>query len=79
MQEGGSNEVLNLGSRPAREFVAPSLVKQQHVAPLSPLVPTQVKSALSAPGKIIELGPKQVFVYKDIKFVFMNGKVSDME
>lgn len=41
--------------------------------------PKQVRSALGAPSKIIKLGPKEIFVYKDMKVVFMNGKVSDVE
>lgn len=39
----------------------------------------QVKSALGAPDKIIKLGPKEVYVYKDMKVVFVDGKVSDVQ
>jgi hypothetical protein len=39
----------------------------------------QVKSALGAPDKIIKLGPKEIYVYKDMKVVFMDGKVSDVQ
>lgn len=41
--------------------------------------PTQVRAALGAPNTIIKLGAKQIFVYKDMKVIFMNGKVSDVE
>lgn len=41
--------------------------------------PDQVKSVVGAPDKIIKLGPKEIFVYKDMKVVFMDGKVSDVE
>jgi hypothetical protein len=41
--------------------------------------PDQVKSALGAPDKIIKLGPKEIYVYKDMKVVFVDGKVSDVQ
>src|SRR5271157_5221471 len=41
--------------------------------------PDQVKAAIGVPDKIINLGAKQVFVYKDIKVIFLNGKVSDVQ
>jgi len=39
----------------------------------------QVKSALGAPDKIINLGAKVIYVYKDIKVVFTDGKVVDVQ
>jgi hypothetical protein len=39
----------------------------------------EVKSALGAPDKVINLGPKVIYVYKDIKVIFENGKVSDVQ
>jgi len=41
--------------------------------------PDQVKSAVGAPDKIIKLGAKEVYVYKDMKVVFLDGKVSDVQ
>ena len=41
--------------------------------------PDQVKTALGAPEKVIKLGPKEVYVYKDMKVVFVDGKVSDVQ
>jgi len=41
--------------------------------------PDQVKAAFGVPDKIVNLGAKQVFVYKDIKVIFLNGKVSDAQ
>ena len=41
--------------------------------------PAQVKSALGAPATIINLGAKVIYVYKDMKVVFVDGKVSDVE
>ncbi len=41
--------------------------------------PDQVKAALGQPDKIVKLGDKQIFVYKDLKVTFLNGKVSDVQ
>ena len=39
----------------------------------------QVKATLGQPEKIVDLGKKQIYVYKDIKVTFMGGKVSDVQ
>jgi hypothetical protein len=39
----------------------------------------QVESALGKPDKIFNLGAKQIYVYKDVKVTFLNGKVSDVQ
>jgi hypothetical protein len=41
--------------------------------------PDQVEAALGKPDKIVNLGAKQLYIYKDLKVTFMNGKVSDVE
>ena len=39
----------------------------------------QVQAALGKPDKIVNLGAKQIYVYKDLKVTFVNGKVSDVQ
>jgi hypothetical protein len=39
----------------------------------------QVQAALGNPDKIVNLGPKQLYIYKDMKVTFLNGKVSDVQ
>ena len=39
----------------------------------------EVKQSLGNPDKIVDLGAKQVFIYKDMKIIFMEGKVSDVQ
>ncbi len=39
----------------------------------------QVVAAIGQPDKIVNLGAKQIYVYKDIKVTFLNGKVSDVQ
>ena len=39
----------------------------------------EVKKSLGNPDKIVDLGTKQVYVYKDMKVVFLNNQVSDVQ
>lgn len=39
----------------------------------------EVIAALGQPEKKIDLGPKQIFIYKDLKITFRDGKVADAE
>ena len=39
----------------------------------------QVTAALGQPKRIANLGPKQIYYYPDLKIVFVNGKVSDVQ
>jgi len=60
-------------------------------APAAPAAPTQslniavgqttaeIKGMLGEPQKVINLGPKTIYVYKDMKITFKAGKVSDIE
>ncbi|HTW58436.1 MAG TPA: hypothetical protein VMD99_09905 [Terriglobales bacterium] len=41
--------------------------------------PDQVTGVLGNPDKIVNLGAKQLYIYKDMKVTFLNGKVSDVE
>jgi hypothetical protein len=39
----------------------------------------QVTGVLGNPDKIVNLGAKQLYIYKDMKVTFLNGKVSDVQ
>jgi len=39
----------------------------------------EVVAALGQPDKIVNLGSKQIYVYKDLKVTFLKGKVSDVQ
>jgi hypothetical protein len=41
--------------------------------------PEQVESILGKPEKIVDLGPKKIYIYKDMKVIFQDGKVSDVQ
>lgn len=39
----------------------------------------QVAAILGAPTKVVDLGAKKIFVYKDMKIIFSDGRVSDVQ
>jgi hypothetical protein len=39
----------------------------------------EVTNALGQPVKIVNLGAKQIYVYKDLKVTFLKGKVADVQ
>lgn len=41
--------------------------------------PEQVEAILGRPDKIVNLGPKKIYVYKDMKIVFADDKVADVQ
>src|ERR1700674_1043167 len=41
--------------------------------------PDQVRAVLGQPDKVVNFGSKQIFIYKDLKVTFLNGKVSDVQ
>ena len=43
------------------------------------MTPDQVEAAMGKPDKKVNLGSKQIYVYKDLKVTFLNGKVSDVQ
>jgi hypothetical protein len=43
------------------------------------MTPDQVVGILGQPDKIVNLGAKQLYIYKDLKVTFMNGKVTDAQ
>ncbi len=82
-QNSGQNNEQNQGSQPAQS--GPQGVQtaaQQQAEPQTIQLgqsTDQVLAALDKPEKIVNLGPKQIFVYKDLKVTFMDGKVSDVQ
>lgn len=40
---------------------------------------TEVENALGKPEKVVHLGPKTIYTYKDLKITFLDGKVSDVQ
>jgi hypothetical protein len=80
-QQGGNNNDQQGGNQGAGQGQA----QPQQQAPPPPQqiekgqTPDQVIAAIGQPDKIVNLGAKQIYVYKDIKVTFINGKVSDVQ
>lgn len=64
---------------------APTAVEQPTPAPSQPAsiqlgeTIDQVVAALGQPEKMVNLGSKQIYVYKDLKVTFIDGKVTDVQ
>jgi len=43
------------------------------------MTPDQVQGALGQPQKVVNLGAKQIYVYKDLKVTFFGGRVVDVQ
>ncbi len=53
-----------------------------HAAPVEIVVgmnSDQVRAAMGKPTQVVKLGPKEIFVYQDIKVTLVNGKVTSID
>lgn len=73
--QGGEQQGGNQGGGQAQQQATPPEPQQIEKGQ----TPDQVKAALGSPDKIVNLGSKQIYVYKDLKVTFLNGKVSDVQ
>ena len=80
----------NAGAQPNPEPVAPAgaQVAQQQPPPPPQQEPVkiglgqttdQVVAGLGQPDKVVDLGSKKIYIYKDMKITFVDGKVSDVQ
>jgi uncharacterized membrane protein YgcG len=74
-QQGGGNQGGGGGGGQAQQQAPPAEPQQIEKGQ----TPDQVKAALGNPDKIVNLGTKQIYVYKDLKVTFLNGKVTDVQ
>jgi hypothetical protein len=58
---------------------APAAVPAATVSIAPGQSPDQVKAALGEPTRVVNLGAKTMFFYKDMKITFNNGKVTNIE
>jgi hypothetical protein len=84
-QDGGQNGEQNQGEPQAQagpQGGQPATQQQAQAEPQTIQLGqsiVQVLAALGKPEKIVNLGPKQIYVYKDLKVTFLDGKVSDVQ
>jgi hypothetical protein len=71
-QQQGGNQQGGGGGGQAQQQAPPQQIEKGQT-------PDQVTAAIGQPDKIVNLGAKQIYVYKDIKVTFINGKVSDVQ
>jgi hypothetical protein len=67
--QGGQQQAAPAPEQPAAE---PQSIEKG-------MTPDQVEAALGKPDKKVNLGSKVIYVYKDLKVTFINGKVSDVQ
>jgi len=80
--QGAQQPAADQGGQQAAAPAQPAAQDQPAAEPASiekGQTPDQVQAALGKPDKIVNLGSKQIYVYKDLKVTFLNGKVSDVQ
>lgn len=81
-QGGDANQSQQGGQQQAAQQQQGSQQQQQQAEPQTVqlgMTTDQVQGALGRPEKVFNLGSKQIYVYKDVKVTFLNGKVSDVQ
>jgi hypothetical protein len=75
-QESGQEQAQQQGgqaqAQPPQQQAEPQTIEKGQT-------PDQVQAALGKPDKIVNLGAKQLYIYKDMKVTFVNGKVTDVQ
>jgi hypothetical protein len=72
-QQGGQDQGQAQGQQAAEQPAADPVSIEKG------MTPDQVEGAMGKPDKKVTLGVKQIYYYKDMKVIFMNGKVSDVQ
>jgi hypothetical protein len=87
----GQNENAQQPAEVAAQPAAPAAPTAAVIPPAPPAPPAdpvkielgqtteQVVAAMGQPEKMVNLGEKQIYMYKDLKITFINGKVSDVQ
>jgi hypothetical protein len=79
-QQGGDQGGQQGGQQAAAPAQQPAVQDQPEPQSIEKgMTPDQVEAAMGKPDKKVNLGPKQIYVYKDLKVTFLNGKVSDVQ
>ena len=84
-QQGGDQGGQQQGGQQAGQDQGQQQQPAAQPAPAEPasiekgMTPDQVEAAMGQPDKKVNLGSKQIYVYKDLKVTFLNGKVSDVQ
>jgi hypothetical protein len=71
-QQGGGQQGGQQGGGQEQPAAEPQTIEKGQTT-------DQVQTALGKPEKIVNLGAKQIYVYKDLKVTFVMGKVVDVQ
>jgi hypothetical protein len=75
--QGGQQPAANQGQQqPAAQEQAPAA---EPASIEKGMTPDQVEAAMGKPEKKVTLGNKVIYYYKDMKVIFLSGKVSDVQ
>ena len=69
-QQGGGGQ--QQAAQPQQQQAEPQTIEKGQTT-------DQVQASLGKPDKIVNLGAKQIYVYKDLKVTFLMGKVVDVQ
>jgi hypothetical protein len=87
-QQGGGDQQQGGDQAGQQQAAQPQGGQQQPAAQAAPAEPVsiekgmttdQVEAAMGKPDKKVTLGTKQIYYYKDMKVIFLSGKVSDVQ
>ncbi len=83
--QGGGDQQQGGDQAGAQQGGQQPAAQEQPAAPTEPasidkgMTTDQVQSAMGKPDKIVNLGTKTIYYYKDMKVIFLSGKVSDVQ
>jgi hypothetical protein len=83
--QGGGDQQQGGDQAAAQQGGQQPAAQEQPAAPAEPasidkgMTTDQVQSAMGKPDKIVNLGTKTIYYYKDMKVIFLSGKVSDVQ
>jgi len=81
-QQGGGTQQASGGKQGGGQQQQAAAPQQQQAEPAEikmGMTPDQVEGALGKPDKKVNLGAKVIYIYKDMKVTFKDGKVSDVQ
>jgi hypothetical protein len=76
--QGQQQQQQQASAPPSRQQAPPQQQNEPQTVQLG-MTTDQVQAVLGQPDKIFNLGAKQIYVYKDVKVTFQNGKVADVQ
>jgi hypothetical protein len=79
-QQGGDQQQGDQGGQQQAGGQQPAEQPQAEPASIEKgMTPDQVEAAMGKPEKKVTLGTKVIYYYKDMKVIFLSGKVSDVQ